>query len=105
MRNLQIVFAFVILIIGLIFLPLPIPLGVPLISLALILMIQRSKFAKRSVRLLRQRIPAIDRMLSWLEEHAPRYAAAILRKTKPRLLKKRGVKNTSLSAQRPTQIV
>ncbi len=47
-KNLMVLVGFITLIIGLIFIPLPIPIGVPLTALGIVLLLKSSSLAKRS---------------------------------------------------------
>lgn len=76
-------FALLMLSVGVILVPLPFPLGVPLIVMALLILIRESKIAKKAIIRLRQKSERVDAVFEWLERTIPTPAARIIKRTRP----------------------
>ena len=73
----------VLLVVGVITTPTPVPIGLVLVAVALFLLARDSHIARRGIRALRRRYPAVDRSLTQVSPRLPRTMRTVLRRTAP----------------------
>lgn len=73
----------VLLVVGIIITPTPVPIGLMLVAVAVFLLARDSHLARRGIRALRRRYPAVDRSLTQVSPRLPRTMRTVLRRTAP----------------------
>jgi hypothetical protein len=73
----------ILLVVGIIITPTPVPIGLMLVAVAVFLLARDSHLARRGIRALRRRYPAIDRSLTQVAPRLPRTMRTVLRRTAP----------------------
>lgn len=100
-RLVSVAAGWVLLVVGVITTPTPVPIGLVLVAIGIFLLARDSHMARKGIRSLRKRFPALDRGLCSISHRLPRTVRAVIRRTAPLATRRHMPREPRPAATRP----